>query len=141
LYEYLIENSIKLYSLQALGVMYRRIRNAMIMLSIQAVQPHHHATPLVQHNTKQHSLSTQPYAGVPVPVLHTNARTLRHKLYTASWVKPALHACAALQARAALHLGEGWLCMFFCLGALLFLHCNVLRCATAGAVMQSRGLD
>jgi hypothetical protein len=43
-----------------------------------------------------------------------------------SWVKPALRACAALQARAALHLGEGWLCMFFCWGALL-LHSNVRR--------------
>jgi hypothetical protein len=38
-----------------------------------------------------------------------------------SWVQPALRACAALQARAALHLGDGWLCMFFCWGALLLL--------------------
>jgi hypothetical protein len=38
-----------------------------------------------------------------------------------SWVKPALRARAALQARAALHLGEGCLCMF-CWGALLHLH-------------------
>jgi hypothetical protein len=38
-----------------------------------------------------------------------------------SWVKPALRACAALQARAALHSGEGCLCMFFCWGALLHL--------------------
>jgi hypothetical protein len=37
------------------------------------------------------------------------------------WVKPALRACAALQAQAALHLGAGCLCMFFCWGALLVL--------------------
>jgi hypothetical protein len=36
-----------------------------------------------------------------------------------SWVKPAVLACAALQAGAALHSGEGCLCMFFCWGALL----------------------
>jgi hypothetical protein len=38
---------------------------------------------------------------------------------TLSWVKPALRACAALQSQAALHLGAGCLCMFFCWGALL----------------------
>jgi hypothetical protein len=48
----------------------------------------------------------------------------------------ALHA--ALQARAALHSGEGCLCMFFCWGALLhLLHVTLTACHAVGQILHT----